>query len=143
MRAVDYDIAPGVYPDMKERGWDKDDWPEIYKKVQRSDILVLGTPIWLGEKSSVCTKIIERLYGMSGLLNEQGPYAFYGKVGGCLITGNEDALVPLYSVRQLSAGMVIAPIHIIENSGHMVILEQPEPVRQHLKNFLDHKLPIW
>lgn len=60
-----------------------------------------------------------------------------------LIVGNEDALVPLYSVRQFSAGMAIVPICIIENSGHMVVFEQPEPVRQHLKYFLEQELPIW
>ena len=112
LRSVDYNIAPGVYPDMKERGWQKDDWPEIYKKVQQADILVLGSPIWLGEKSSECTKVIERLYGMSGLLNDQGQYAFYGKVGGCLITGNEDgikhcAMGILYALQHL--GYVIPP----------------------------------
>lgn len=40
-----------------------------------ADILVLGTPIWLGEKSSVCTTVIERLYGNSGQLNDGGQYA--------------------------------------------------------------------
>jgi multimeric flavodoxin WrbA len=45
LRAVDYNIAYGVYPDMTEHGWEQDDWPEIYKKVQNSDILILGTPI--------------------------------------------------------------------------------------------------
>jgi multimeric flavodoxin WrbA len=56
------------------------------------DILVIGSPIWLGEKSSVCTQVIERLYGFSGNLNEQGQYAYYGRVGGCVITGNEDGV---------------------------------------------------
>ena len=112
IRAVDYNIAYGVYPDMTEHGWDKDDWPEIYKKVQSSDILILGTPIWLGEKSSVCTKIIERLYGQSGLLNDEGQYAFYSRVGGCLVTGNEDGIKHcgmgiLYALQHL--GYVIPP----------------------------------
>lgn len=47
-----------------------------------ADILVLATPIWLGEKSSVCTQAVERLYGFSGELNEHGQYAYYGRVGG-------------------------------------------------------------
>jgi len=112
IRAVDHLIANGVYPDMTEHGWDKDDWPEIYKKVQAADILVLTSPIWLGEKSSVCTKVIERLYGNSSDLNDQGQYAYYGRVGGCLITGNEDgakhcAMNILYSLQHL--GYVIPP----------------------------------
>ncbi len=90
LRPVDYDIAYGVYPDMTERGWERDDWPEIYAKVKKVDILVLTTSIWLAEKTSVCTKVIERLYSSSGDLNEAGQYSYYGGVGGCLITGNED-----------------------------------------------------
>ncbi|MGD2051409.1 MAG: flavodoxin family protein [Acidimicrobiia bacterium] len=112
IRAVDYDIVPGVWPDMTAHGWDRDAWPELYAKVEQADILVLGSPIWLGDKSSVCTRVIERLYGNSGQLNEAGQYAFYGKVGGCLITGNEDgikhcAMNILYSLQHL--GYVIPP----------------------------------
>jgi multimeric flavodoxin WrbA len=47
---------------MKEHGWEKDDWPEIYEKVKNANILVVSSPIWLGEKSSVCNRVIERLY---------------------------------------------------------------------------------
>ena len=112
LRPIDYDIAYGVYPDMTEHGWEKDDWPTIYEKVNAAQILVLGSPIWLGEKSSMCTKVIERLYSSSGDLNEQGQYAYYGRVGGCLITGNEDgvkhcAMNILYSLQHL--GYVIPP----------------------------------
>ena len=106
IRAVDHEIASGVYPDMTEHGWPRDDWPELYERVRAADIVVLCSPIWLGEKSSVCTKVIERLYGNSHLLNEHGQYADYGKVGGCLITGNEDgvkhcAMNILYSLQHL------------------------------------------
>ncbi|MCF8001315.1 MAG: flavodoxin family protein [Halanaerobiales bacterium] len=112
LRAADYDIATGVYPDMTEHGWEKDDWPKIQKKVLDANILVLGTPIWLGDKSSVCSKVIERLYGYSGELNEEGQYAYYGRVGGTIITGNEDgvkhcAMNILYSLQHL--GYVIPP----------------------------------
>ena len=112
VRAVDLDIATGVWPDMTEHGWERDDWPAVSEQVMAADVLVLCTPIWLGEKSSVCTKIIERLYGNSHLLNEQGQYAYYGRVGGCLVTGNEDgvkhcAMNVLYSLQHL--GYVIPP----------------------------------
>ena len=53
IRAVDHDIAPGVYPDMTEHGAARDEWPEFFKQVDAADILVICTPIWLGEKSSV------------------------------------------------------------------------------------------
>ena len=112
VRAVDHDIPPGVWPDMTEHGWPVDAWPELFGRVLAADILVLGTPIWLGEKSSVCTKIIERLYGCSSLLNDHGQYAYYGRVGGCLVTGNEDgikhcAMNILYSLQHL--GYTIPP----------------------------------
>ena len=90
LRPIDYDIATGVYPDMTEQGWEKDDWPQISEKVIASDILVVTSSIWLGEKTSIATQTIERLYSSSGNLNEHGQYAYYGRVGGCLITGNED-----------------------------------------------------
>jgi multimeric flavodoxin WrbA len=106
IRAVDHEIATGVYPNMTEHGWERDDWPEIHERVMAADILVLCAPIWLGEKSSVCTRVIERLYGNSHLLNDAGQYAYYGRVGGCLITGNEDgvkhcAMNILYSLQHL------------------------------------------
>jgi multimeric flavodoxin WrbA len=72
VRALDHELAPGVWPDMREHGAERDDWPALHERVQAAHILVLGTPIWLGEKSSVCTRVVERLYGNSGLLNEHG-----------------------------------------------------------------------
>ncbi len=112
IRPVDHALAAGVWPDMTEHGWERDDWPGIYEKVKAADILVITSPIWLGEKSSVCTQVIERLYASSGDLNDQGQYAYYGRVGGCLITGNEDgakhcAMNILYSLQHL--GYVIPP----------------------------------
>lgn len=90
---LDHQIPPGVYPDMREHGWDHDDWPEIlWPKVLAADILVIGTPLWLGEESSLCRILIERLYAMSGMLNDKGQSIFYGKTGGCIITGNEDGI---------------------------------------------------
>jgi multimeric flavodoxin WrbA len=112
IRAADHTIPPGVYPDMTEHGWPEDEWPSLFTKVMAADILLIGTPIWLGEKSSVCTRVIERLYGNSHLLNDNGQYAYYGRVGGCVVTGNEDgakhcAMNVLYSLQHL--GYVIPP----------------------------------
>ena len=112
LRAADLDIPPGVQPDMTEHGWDSDGWPAVQKQVMEADVLVIGTPIWLGDKSSICTRVIERLYGYSGKLNDKGQWAYYGRVGGCIVTGNEDgikhcAMNILYSLQHL--GYVIPP----------------------------------
>ncbi len=112
LRPIDYDIAFGVYPDMTQHGAKTDEWPKIYEKVLQANILVITTPIWLGEKSSICNQIIERLYSSSGNLNENGQYIYYGRAGGTLITGNEDgakhcAMNILYSLQHL--GYVIPP----------------------------------
>lgn len=112
IRAIDHDIATGVYPDMRDHGAAADEWPDIFKKIMDADILVIAGPIWLGDNSSQTKKIIERLYACSSILNEHGQYAFYGRVGGCLITGNEDglkhcAMNVLYSLQHL--GYTIPP----------------------------------
>ena len=112
IRVINTDIATGVWPDMREHGAKTDEWPAIYKRVEAADILVIAGPIWLGDNSSETKKVIERLYACSSLLNKEGQYAYYGKVGGCLITGNEDgvkhcAMNVLYSLQHL--GCVIPP----------------------------------
>jgi len=106
IRLIDYDIASGMQPDMTEHGWDKDEWPMIFDKIMSADILIVGTPIWLGEKSSVAQKLIERLYSVSGKTNDKGQYIYYGKVGGCMITGNEDG------VKHCAMGVLYALQHI-------------------------------
>ncbi|MHA7128820.1 flavodoxin family protein [Algoriphagus namhaensis] len=106
IRLVDHEVAPGIYPDMTEHGWEKDEWMTLCDRIVGADILVVGSPIWLGEKSSEAQKLIERLYSMSGKTNDKGQYIFYGKAGGCLITGNEDgvkhcAMGILYSLQHV------------------------------------------
>jgi multimeric flavodoxin WrbA len=112
IRTIDHDIAIGVYPDMREHGWETDEWPEIYKKVQAADILVVCGPIWLGDNSSQTKKLIERLYSTSSEHNEKGQFTYYGKTGGCIITGNEDGIKHcsmnvLYSLQHI--GYTIPP----------------------------------
>jgi len=112
IRAVDHDIATGVWPDMTEHGAATDEWPALYEKVLAADILVLCGPIWLGDNSSVTKRVVERLYGNSHLLNAAGQYAYYGRVAGCIVTGNEDgvkhcAMNLLYSLQHL--GYTIPP----------------------------------
>jgi multimeric flavodoxin WrbA len=112
IRVIDHDVATGVYPDMREYGWDKDGWPEIFKKVIAADILVVAGPIWLGDNSSVTKQVIERLYAHSGELNDKGQWLYYNRVGGCIIDGNEDGIKHcaqniLYSLQHI--GYTIPP----------------------------------
>lgn len=112
VRAIDHDLATGVYPDMREHGWDHDGWPELWPKVEAADILVLAGPIWLGDNASVTRQVIERLYAMSGIYNAKGQYVYYGKTAGVVITGNEDgvkhsAMSLLYSLQHI--GYAIPP----------------------------------
>lgn len=110
IRAVDHEIAPGVQPDMTEHGAQVDEWPELADRVLAADILVLGTPIWLGERSSVATRVIERLYALSGQTNDKGQYLYYGRTGGVMVTGNEDG------VKHVAMGMMYSLQHL----GYMV-----------------------
>jgi multimeric flavodoxin WrbA len=113
IRFIDHDIATGVYPDMREHGWDHDGWPDdVWPRVQKADILVVGGPLWLGDNASITRQLIERLYAMSGLFNHKGQYVYYGKTAGALITGNEDgvkhaAMSTLYSLQHI--GYTIPP----------------------------------
>ncbi|MFA7744115.1 flavodoxin family protein [Salinicoccus roseus] len=86
VRLNDYNIRYGISDDMG----DDDEFPQILEKVKAADIVLIGTPLWLGEKSSIATLAIERLYGSASLTNDKGQSIFYNKVGGVVVTGNED-----------------------------------------------------
>ena len=91
VRTADHVIPAGVYPDMTEQGYDRDDFPRLYRElVVPADIIIVAGPIWLGDQSSHTRKIIERLYAYSGEVNADGQWSYYGKVGGAVTTGNED-----------------------------------------------------
>ena len=117
VRLVDHPVAFGMSPDMSaldasDGGWPEDAWPEIERLILQADILVIGTPIWLGEKSSLATLAVERLYSWSGEKNDKGQYLYYGKTGGCIVTGNEDgvkhcAMSVLYALSHI--GYTIPP----------------------------------
>lgn len=86
IRAVDYDILPGVTSDEGPG----DEWPEIRRQVLDANILILGTPIWMGHHSSVCQRVMERLNAFLGELDEGGRTVAYGRVAGVAVVGNED-----------------------------------------------------
>ncbi|MHA6250807.1 flavodoxin family protein [Oceanobacillus sp. CAU 1775] len=86
VRAADYNIAFGVEADMGEG----DEWPKIAEKIEQADILLFGTPLWIGEKSSVAKMVLERISGSGSETNQKGQPIYYNKVAGAVVTGNED-----------------------------------------------------
>ncbi|MGD9920752.1 MAG: flavodoxin family protein [Pseudorhodoplanes sp.] len=86
MRAVDHDIKPGVKDD-EGKG---DAWPDLLKRVLAADIFVLGTPIWLGQPSSVCKRVLERLDAVIHDMDDRKRMKTYNRVALVAVVGNED-----------------------------------------------------
>lgn len=86
VRAVDHNIKPGVTSDEGEG----DEWPALRKRVIEADIVIIGTPIWLGQPSSVSKRVMERLDAFLDERDKQGRMPSYGKVGAVVVVGNED-----------------------------------------------------
>jgi multimeric flavodoxin WrbA len=86
IRLADHDIRPGVTSDEGAG----DAWPQIRASLLSSDMLVLGTPIWLGQPSSVCKRVLERMDAFLGEKDDRGRMPSYGKVAVVAVVGNED-----------------------------------------------------
>ena len=86
VRVVDHRIPPGVETDLG----DGDEWPQLRAQLDRSDILVMATPTWLGQPSSVAKLVLERMDAMISETKDDGRYAAYNKVAGVVVTSNED-----------------------------------------------------
>jgi multimeric flavodoxin WrbA len=86
VRVVDLNVKPGVRSDEGQG----DDWPELREKILKSDILVFGTPVWLGQPSSVAKRVLERMDAFLGEADSRRRMPPYGKVAVVAIVGNED-----------------------------------------------------
>jgi multimeric flavodoxin WrbA len=86
VRAVDHDIKPGVKSDEGEG----DAWPLLRKKILAADVLILATPIWMGQPSSVVKRVLERMDAFLGEIDKQGRYPTFGRVALVAVVGNED-----------------------------------------------------
>ena len=86
LRLAEFNVKPGVKSDEGEG----DDWPSIRKRLLESDILILGTPIWMGQPSSVCKRALERMDAFLEETDDQGRMLTYGKVAAVAVVGNED-----------------------------------------------------
>ena len=86
VRVVDHDVKPGVEADMG----DGDAWPVIRQQILAADILVLATPTWMGQQSSICQRVLERLDAELSDTDEQGRLRTFSKVAIAAVVGNED-----------------------------------------------------
>lgn len=86
IRLADYDIKAGVESDEG----DGDAWPDIRRRILEADILIFGTPIWLGQMSSIAKRVLERMDAFLSETDENGRMPSFGKVAVAAIVGNED-----------------------------------------------------
>jgi multimeric flavodoxin WrbA len=94
VRVVDRDVKPGVEIDMGGG----DEWPSIREQIIASDILLVSTPTWMGQQSSVCQRVLERLDAELSEKDDQGRLRTYGKVAIAAVVGNEDGAHHISSV---------------------------------------------
>ena len=87
VRLVDLDIAPGVVSEAVRAG---DQWPDVHAKILAADIVILATPTWLGQPSSVSKRALERMDALLSETDDDGVPVAYNKVAGFVVTGNED-----------------------------------------------------
>lgn len=86
IRIADHDVKPGVTSDEGNG----DAWPAIRKRILDADILLIGTPIWLGQPSSLCKRVLERMDAFLGETDDAGRMVSYGRVAALAVVGNED-----------------------------------------------------
>src|SRR3546814_298809 len=86
IRIVDHNVLPGVTSDEGEG----DDWPKLRAQILAADILVFGTPVWLGQPSSIAKRVLERMDAFLSETDDQGRMPSYSKVAVVAIVGNED-----------------------------------------------------
>jgi multimeric flavodoxin WrbA len=86
IRAVDLNLVPGVSSDEGEG----DDWPAVREQLLASEILILATPTWLGQPSSVVKRVLERMDAMLSETDDDDLPVAFNRVAGFVVTGNED-----------------------------------------------------
>jgi multimeric flavodoxin WrbA len=86
IRIANYNILPGVSSDEGAG----DDWPDVRRRILDADILIFGTPIWLGHMSSLAQRVLERMDAFLGEADDHGRYPSFSKVAVAAIVGNED-----------------------------------------------------
>ena len=86
IRIADHEVKPGVTSDEGEG----DEWPELRRRILEADILVFGTPIWMGQMSSLAKRVVERMDAFLSETDDKGRMPSFGKVALVAVVGNED-----------------------------------------------------
>lgn len=86
VRLIEHDIRPGVTSAEGEG----DAWPQLRRRLLAADIFIMGTPIWLGQPSSICKRVLERMDAFLSETDDQGRMVSFGRVAAVAVVGNED-----------------------------------------------------
>ncbi|MES2492504.1 MAG: NAD(P)H-dependent oxidoreductase [Pseudomonadota bacterium] len=86
IRVADFDVKPGVTSDEG----DGDAWPELRRRILDHDILIFGTPVWLGQMSSIAKRVLERMDAFLSETDDQGRMPSFSKIAVLAMVGNED-----------------------------------------------------
>lgn len=86
VRVANHNVEFGVSKAEHE----DDEWPDIRKKMLAADILLIATPIWMGQPSAVCKMVLERLDAELAETDPEGRMSTYPKVAVIAVVGNED-----------------------------------------------------
>lgn len=135
IRVADFFIPPGVKTDMGEG----DEWPLIHEKILESEILVIGSPTWLGLHSSLAQRVLERMDAMISEKSKSGVPVAYNKVAGVVVTGNQDG------AKQVIANIFYALSEIgftIPSQAYTFWNKGPGPGESYLQSEEGHKWAI-
>jgi len=116
-------IHPGVLSEAQGPG---DAWPELREQILASDIVILGTPVWLGNPSSICRRVLERMDAFLAETDDDGRMITMDKVAGVVVTGNEDGAHN--SIAQCYQGLADVGFTIPANAATYWVGEAMQPV---------------
>lgn len=122
VRVAAHDVKPGVEADMG----DGDAWPAIRERILAADVLIVGTPVWLGNPSSVARRVLERCDAFIAETDEAGRMVTFGKVAGAVVTGNEDGAHAC--IAQIYQGLADCGFTIPQNAATYWVGEAMQPV---------------
>jgi multimeric flavodoxin WrbA len=123
VRVAAHTVHPGVLSESQGPG---DEWPALRERILAADIVILGTPIWLGNPSSICRRVLERMDAFLAETDDQGRMITMDKVAGVVVTGNEDGAHN--AIAQCYQGLADVGFTIPTNAATYWVGEAMQPV---------------